>query len=275
MNTTYKLNGTEIGAISLAPMAGMADRTFRIICKEHGADFITTEMVSAKAVCYGDEKTEILSALTTEEQPAAIQLFGREPETMASAASILLEKFSSGGIAPTSVDINMGCPVNKIVKNGEGSALMKEPLLAGEIIYAVKKACGSTPVTVKMRLGWDKAHINAPEIAKIAEESGASAVTVHARTREQFYAPGADIEKIADVKKAVGIPVIGNGDIFCGKDVLEMFSKTGCDGISIARGALGNPWIFDEIKAVLDGKTFSAPKKKKKSMKRYAPRACR
>lgn len=256
-----RLGNKEYGNIWLAPMAGDGDRAFRRICKEHGADYMCSEMVSAKAICYGDKKTPLLAKITEAERPMAVQLFGSDPEYMARAAKIILENSERDGTPPSAIDINMGCPVNKIVSNGEGSALMKDLPLIGKIVEATVAACGDTPVTVKMRLGWDSASINAPKAARIAEESGAAAICIHARTREQLYAPSADIIKIADVKAAVKIPVIGNGDIFCAADAISMMEKTGCDGVAIARGALGNPWIFDEIRAMQRGEMFIPPSK--------------
>ena len=191
--------------------------------------------------------------------PIALQIFGCDPSYMARAADFLINEAAKAGTPCAAIDINMGCPVQKVVKNGEGSALMKNPRLAGEIISAVKDACGNTPVTVKMRLGWDAASINVLDMAKVAEQSGAAAVCVHARTREQLYSPGVDISHIKAVKDALSVPVIGNGDIFCAEDALRMFEKTGCDAVAIARGALGNPYIFGEIKAALDDTPYTPP----------------
>lgn len=251
------------GKIMLAPMAGVGDYAFRLICKEHGADYMTSEMISAKAICYGDKKTPLLAEITEKEQPMALQLFGSEPFFVAKAADILLEKAAAKGIMPAAIDINMGCPVNKIVSNGEGSALMKAPPLAAQIIAeTVKASC--VPVTVKIRLGWDKSSINAVEMAKIAEQSGAAAVCIHARTRSMMYTPGTMPEYIREAKRAVSIPVIGNGDIFCAADALEMMAKTGCDSVAVARGALGNPFIFEEIKAAISGEAYTAPTPREK-----------
>jgi len=241
--------------LSLAPMAGVSDLTFRNICRRYGADLTVTEMVSAKALYYGDRKTPLLCRLAEGEHPAAVQLFGREPQTMAWAAAQLV----SGPNPPDIIDINMGCPMPKITKNGEGSALMREPELAAEIVAAVARAVSPAPVTVKIRSGWDGKTKNAPELAKMLEQAGAAAITVHGRTREQLYAPPVDLEIIAEVVRAVSVPVIGNGGIMSAVDALEMLKVTGCAGIAIARGAQGRPWIFDEIRAALDGRTFTEP----------------
>jgi len=237
----------------LAPMAGEGDRAFRTVCREFGAEYTVSEMVSAKAVHYKDKKTDELAKITDAERPMAVQIFGSEPDIMAEAASVIAEKYS-----PAAIDINMGCPVNKIVSNNEGSALMKNPKLAGEIVTAVKKAV-SIPVTVKIRSGWDENSKNAVEVAKTVEAAGADAVCVHGRTRAQLYAPPADLNIIKEVKAALSVPVIGNGDIFSADDAMRMFEYTGCDGIAVARGALGNPYIFAEIIARLEGKSYTPP----------------
>ncbi|MBQ8862145.1 MAG: tRNA dihydrouridine synthase DusB [Clostridia bacterium] len=247
------------GKVMLAPMAGEGDYTFRASCKRFGADYLVSEMISAKAICYNDKKTPLLAKIREEEMPIALQIFGCEPEYMARAADFLINESIKAGTPCAAIDINMGCPVNKVVKNGEGSALMKTPDLAGKIVYAVKNVTGNLPVTVKMRLGWDNSSKNVVELSKIAEENGASAICVHARTREQLYSPGVDISYIAKVKKAVSVPVIGNGDIFNAEDALNMFRETGCDAVAIARGALGNPYIFEEVKAALEGKEYTPP----------------
>ena len=247
------------GKVMLAPMAGEGDYAFRAACKKFGADYLVSEMISAKAICYNDKKTPLLAKIRAEEMPIALQIFGCEPEFMAKASDFLINEAIKAGTPCAAIDINMGCPVPKVVKNGEGSALMKTPELAGKVIKAVKEACGETPVTVKMRLGWDAANINVVDMAKIAEENGASAVCVHARTREQFYTPGVDISHIKTVKEALSIPVIGNGDIFRAEDAFNVFSQTGCDAVAIARGALGNPYIFAQIKAALEGKEYAPP----------------
>lgn len=251
-----KIGNTEIGKVMLAPMAGAADTAFRTICRRHGCSYAVTEMISAKAVTYGDKKTSQLAAITNDEAPTACQLFGHEPDVMEKACAMLLEEYSKSGVMPVAIDINMGCPVPKIVRSGEGSALMRDLPLAGEIIAAVVRSAGSTPVTVKMRLGWDQSSICVTDLAKIAEDKGASAICVHARTRSQMYAPSADWSYIKKVKESVTIPVIGNGDIFSGTDAKRMIDETGCDAVAVARGAMGNPWIFEEANAVIDGKVF-------------------
>lgn len=232
--------------VMLAPMAGVTDLSFRLLCKEQGCGYMITEMVSAKAVLYNNRGTDILLRHERAEGPVGLQLFGSDPEIMAEIAARLEDR----GFA--AFDINMGCPVPKIVNNGEGSALMREPLLAGRIVEKTAAAV-SCPVTVKFRRGFDEAHVNAVEFAHIMEESGAAAVTVHGRTREQFYSGRADWDIIRQVKERVRIPVFGNGDIFTAQDALRMLEETGCDGVAVARGAKGNPWIFREINAALAG----------------------
>lgn len=224
----------------LAPMAGVTDLPFRMLCKEQGAGLICMEMVSAKAILYQNKNTEELLAINPSEHPVSLQLFGSDPDIISEIAKQIEER-------PFDIlDINMGCPVPKIVNNGDGSALMKNPVLAGEIIEKTVKAI-QKPVTVKIRKGFDDAHVNAVEMAHIAQESGAAAVAVHGRTREQFYMGKADWDIIRQVKDAVSIPVIGNGDIRTAEDVIAMSRQTGCDGFMIARGAEGNPWIFSQI----------------------------
>lgn len=224
----------------LAPMAGVTDLPFRLLCKEQGAGLLCMEMVSAKAILYKNRNTESLLEIDPRENPVSLQLFGSDPEIISTIAHQIEER-------PFDIlDLNMGCPVPKIVNNGEGSALMKNPKLAGEIIRRTVRAIDK-PVTVKIRKGFDDEHINAVEMAKIAEDAGAAAVAVHGRTREQFYSGRADWDIIRQVKEAVSIPVIGNGDLLTAEDVIAMEEQTGCDGFMIARGAQGNPWIFRQI----------------------------
>ena len=236
----------KIGSVTLpnnlilAPMAGVTDLPFRLLCKEQGAGLLCMEMVSAKAILYKNRNTESLLEIDPRENPVSLQLFGSDPEIISTIAHQIEER-------PFDIlDLNMGCPVPKIVNNGEGSALMKNPKLAGEIIRQTVRAIDK-PVTVKIRKGFDDEHINAVEMAKIAEDAGAAAVAVHGRTREQFYSGRADWDIIRQVKEAVSIPVIGNGDLLTAEDVIAMEEQTGCDGFMIARGAQGNPWIFRQI----------------------------
>jgi len=245
----------------LAPMAGVTDRAFRQICALHGAEYTFSEMISAKAVHYNDKKTAELAAFEENEKPLSIQIFGHEADIMAESAAKLADNtyaHCTNTAIPCGIDINMGCPVHKVAGNGEGSALLKNPRLAGEIVRAVVSAV-SIPVTVKIRAGWDADSINAPEVAKILEDAGASMICIHGRTREQMYEPGVNRAVIAAVKQAVSIPVLGNGDIYTAADALSMMDETGCDGVMIARGAMGNPWIFSEICAAMDGRSFALP----------------
>jgi nifR3 family TIM-barrel protein len=231
--------------VILAPMAGVTDLPFRLICKEQGAGLLCMEMVSAKAVHYNNKNTESLMEIHPEEMPVSLQIFGSEPDIMAETAARIEER-------PFAIlDINMGCPVPKVVNNNEGSALMKNPKLAGEIIYAVSHAV-KKPVTVKIRKGFDDDNINAVEMAKIAEDNGAAAIAVHGRTREQYYSGKADWDIIRQVKEAVGIPVIGNGDVVDAVSAKRLLDETGCDGVMVGRASRGNPWIFREINSYLD-----------------------
>ena len=236
----------QIGTVTLennlilAPMAGVTDLPFRLLCKEQGAGLVCMEMVSAKAISYKNKNTKELLNIDEREHPVSLQLFGSDPDIISEIAKEIEE------LPFDILDSNMGCPVPKVVNNGDGSALMKNPLLAGQIIEKTAKAI-QKPVTVKIRKGFDDKHSNAVEMARIAQESGAAAVAVHGRTREQYYSGKADWDIIRQVKEAVKIPVIGNGDLLTGKDVKRMEEQTGCDGFMIARGAQGNPWIFQNI----------------------------
>lgn len=252
MNSIEKL---KIGTVTLdnnlilAPMAGVTDLPFRLLCKEQGAGLLCMEMVSAKAILYKNKNTEELLTIDPRENPVSLQLFGSDPDIMGEIAKQIEER-------PFDIlDINMGCPVPKVVNNGDGSALMKNPVLAGKIIEKVASAI-KKPVTVKIRKGFDEEHVNAVEMAHIAQESGAAAVAVHGRTREQYYSGKADWDIIRQVKEAVSIPVIGNGDILTAQDVIAMKEQTGCDGFMIGRGAQGNPWIFSQILQYFETGTF-------------------
>ncbi|MDE6750681.1 MAG: tRNA dihydrouridine synthase DusB [Lachnospiraceae bacterium] len=238
--------------VILAPMAGVTDLPFRLLCKEQGAALVCTEMVSAKAILYNNKNTKALLEMHPNEAPVSLQLFGSDPVIISEMAKRIEE------LPFAILDINMGCPVPKVVNNGEGSALMKNPKLAGEIVSAVSKAI-KKPVTVKIRTGFDKDHINAVEMAKIIEGSGASAIAVHGRTREQYYSGEADWEIIARVKEMVSIPVIGNGDVTDCESAERLLKQTGCDGIMIGRAARGNPWIFRQVAAYLEDGTILPP----------------
>ena len=236
-----KIGNTELPkTAALAPLAGVADRAMREICREYGACWTVGEMTSSKGLSFGSKKSEELLEIGEAERPTAVQLFGSEPETMAQAAEMALEH------KPEAIDINFGCPVPKVAGNGGGSALMKDPELAGRIVEAVVRAV-DIPVTVKFRAGWDSEHINAVEFAKICEEAGAAALTVHGRTRMQMFAPPVDLDIIRRVKEAVNIPVIGNGDVDSPQAAKRMYDETGCDLVMVGRGAMGNPWLFRRI----------------------------
>lgn len=239
------------GYAALAPMAGVADKAFRQLCMDFGACYCVSEMVSSKGISYNSVKSAELMEISEKEHPCAVQIFGTEPETMAKAAQFALK------YKPEIIDINMGCPAPKISGNGAGAALMKAPVLCSEIVKAVVGAV-SVPVTVKIRKGFDDNNINAVEIAQICESAGAAAITVHGRTREQYYSGVVDLDIIKSVKQAVSVPVIGNGDIVTPADAQRMYEYTGCDLVMIGRGALGNPWVFADINAYFRGDKHSA-----------------
>ena len=226
--------------VFLSPMAGVTDLPFRTICKEKGCGMLYTEMINAKALCYDDENTKKMLNLEDDGHPVAVQIFGSDPEYMGKAASIMNQYTND------ILDINMGCPAPKVIKNGDGSALMRNPKLAAEVLTAVVKN-SEKPVTLKIRKGWDDNSVNALEIAKIAEECGISALAIHGRTREQFYSGKADWDIIAEIKQSINIPVIGNGDVFDVQDAVNMLEKSKCDAIMTGRGSQGNPWIFNRI----------------------------
>ncbi|MBR4101495.1 MAG: tRNA dihydrouridine synthase DusB [Oscillospiraceae bacterium] len=237
---------------ALAPMAGVADASYRLLAKEHGAVLLVSEMISAKGLCYDSKGSAELCRITETERPMALQLFGSEPEFIARAAAMVQE------YNPDFIDLNMGCPVPKVVNTGAGSALMKTPDLAAECVRAAVKE-SSVPVTVKMRIGWDADHINAAEFAKAMETAGAAAITVHGRTKTQLYSGNADWSQIAAVKRAVSVPVIGNGDICSAQDAAAMYAQTGCDLVAVGRATYGNPWIFKEIDSYFKGIPYTPP----------------
>ncbi len=248
-----KIGNVEIkGYAGLAPMAGVADRAMREICREYGAAFTVGELTSSRGITLGDKKSAQLLSCSGAERPFASQLFGSNPQIMAQAAKKALL------FSPDFIDINMGCPAPKVAGNGGGSALMREPELAARIVRAVAEAV-NVPVTVKMRTGYDNENINAPELAKMCEDAGAAAITVHGRTRPQMYAPGVDYKTIEKVKRSVSVPVIGNGDVTDGKSARYMYEATGCDFVSVGRAAEGNPFVFAEINAFLSGESYTPP----------------
>lgn len=256
MNKKLKIGSVELqNNVVIAPMAGITDITFRTICKSFGAGLVYTEMVSAKGLYYKDAKTPQLMKVSDGERPVALQIFGSDPDVM----SYVVENYINARKDIDIIDINMGCPAPKIVKSGDGCALMKTPILAGQIVNKVKKA-SQKPVTVKIRAGWDDENINACEFAKILEYNGADLIAVHGRTRNQFYSGSADYNIIKEVKQSVGIPVIGNGDIFAPQDAVKMINETNCDGVMIGRGILGNPWlVMNTIRVLNNENDFYEP----------------
>lgn len=245
--------------IFLAPMAGVTDSTYRIICSQMGAGLVVTEMISAKGLYYKDENTKNLTKINPKEKPVSLQIFGSDPKIMA----YVTEKYINPREDIEILDINMGCPAPKIVKNGDGSALMKKPNLIREICREVVKV-STKPVSIKIRMGWDHNNINGIEIGKIAEEEGISFITLHARTKDMFYSGEADWDYIKKMKESIHIPLIGNGDIFEPIDAIKMMEYTGCDGVAIARAAMGNPWIFSRIENLLNNKEDTEPKPEEK-----------
>lgn len=250
--------------VCLAPMAGVTDHAFRDICKDLGAELMYTEMLSAKAIHFEDRKTAVLGEIFDGE-PTSVQIFGSEPHIMAEAAERLATgdyKHCRSKNLPLSIDINMGCPAPKVANNGEGSALLKTPEIAEAIVREVKRAVSAVsdiPVTVKMRIGWDEAHICGVEFAKRMEAAGADAVTVHGRTREGRFLAPINFDEMARIKAAISVPMIGNGEIFTAADALRMLERTGCDAVMLGRGAMGNPWLFSEIRAAIYGEAFTPP----------------
>lgn len=269
MKKMLKIGNIELNTnVILAPMAGVTDITYRTICKEMGAGLVYTEMVSAKGLYYKDIKTKALMKINEKNRPVSLQIFGSDADIM----SYVVENYINERKDIDIIDVNMGCPTPKIVKNGDGSALMKAPRLAGEIINKIKKV-STKPVTVKIRAGWDTKNINAPEFAKILEDNGADMIAVHGRTREQFYTGKADYNIINEVKKSVHIPIVGNGDIYTPQDAGKMLESTDCDGVMVARGILGNPWlIMNIVKMFNNDYNFyePAPKDRIEMVKRHA-----